>query len=180
MCFLWATSLLGITRDGDYISKHSFKSKIIIWLSDPVENHSNELSVVPFLVAYPFGTPHGFKFFWLEVQLSSLAFGPWGLTSGYCKLGGATFGVAFLSIIFSIKVVWTSLEISLTYLYLQKTQINYNSSSFTIYNSHVYYHDLYNLSLLYQKPKSITIHHPLLYIYNSHVYYHDLYNLSLL
>lgn len=97
-------------------------------LSDPVENHSNELSVVPFLVAYPFGTPHGFKFFWLEVQLSSLALGPWGLSFGYCKLGGATFGVAFLSIIFSIKVVWTSLEVRLIILSKEEKKNTVNIS----------------------------------------------------
>jgi hypothetical protein len=40
---------------------------------------------------------------------------------GYCHLGGAASGVAFLPIIISFQVVWTSLEVTLVILAKEET-----------------------------------------------------------
>jgi len=88
-------------------------------LQRSVETHSNQLPTVHFLVAHSIDTLHGFIFYRREVPLSSLAPGVrlgsasrW-LALGYCHLGGAASGVAFLPIIISFQVVWTSLEVTL-------------------------------------------------------------------
>ena len=108
-------------------------------VSSPVEKHGNQLSAGPFLVPYLYDIPHSFKFFQLEVQLSSLALGAWGLTFGYCILGGAAFGVAFLSIIFSVEVVWTSLEVRLIILSnLVNVSNNANVSMYVNFNNGIF------------------------------------------
>lgn len=86
-------------------------------LQGSVASHNNQLSAISHIVTNFADIHHSFLFIKLELHLSGIVHRTWIFnaagwrhTMGDCHLGCGSFGVAFLSVFISFKMVWSKLK----------------------------------------------------------------------